>query len=58
MYLIVKVFDLHYYLGELVTTLIIPVINFILNNYWTFRIKNEGGSITSVDTGASTQNGT
>ncbi|RTR29110.1 GtrA family protein [Robertmurraya yapensis] len=37
MYLIVNVFSLHYVIGELVTTLVIPVINFILNNYWTFK---------------------
>ncbi|MEQ2527385.1 GtrA family protein [Bacillaceae bacterium CLA-AA-H227] len=37
MYLIVNVFSLHYVIGELVTTLVIPIINFILNNYWTFK---------------------
>jgi putative flippase GtrA len=37
MYLVVNVFSLHYLIGELVTTLVIPIINFILNNYWTFK---------------------
>jgi putative flippase GtrA len=37
MYLVVNVLSLHYSIGELVTTLIIPIINFILNNYWTFK---------------------
>lgn len=37
MYLIVNVFSLHYAIGEIATTLVIPVINFILNNYWTFK---------------------
>jgi putative flippase GtrA len=37
MYLVVSVLSLHYSIGELVTTLIIPFINFILNNYWTFK---------------------
>lgn len=37
MYLIVNVFSLHYAIGELATTLVIPIINFILNNYWTFK---------------------
>lgn len=37
MYLVVNVLSLHYSIGELVTTLVIPIINFILNNYWTFK---------------------
>ncbi|WP_077212050.1 GtrA family protein [Bacillus dakarensis] len=37
MFIIVKVLSLHYTIGELVTTLIIPLINFTLNNYWTFK---------------------
>ena len=37
MYLVVNVLSLHYSIGELITTLIIPIINFILNNYWTFK---------------------
>ncbi|WP_449619680.1 GtrA family protein [Robertmurraya sp. Marseille-Q9965] len=37
MYLIVNVFSLHYVIGELTTTLVIPIINFFLNNYWTFK---------------------
>jgi putative flippase GtrA len=37
MYLVVNVLSLHYSIGELLTTLIIPIINFILNNYWTFK---------------------
>lgn len=37
MYLVVNVFSLHYSIGELVTTMVIPIINFLLNNYWTFK---------------------
>ncbi|NWQ43433.1 GtrA family protein [Bacillus sp. EB106-08-02-XG196] len=37
MYLVVSILSLHYVIGELITTLIIPIINFILNNYWTFK---------------------
>jgi putative flippase GtrA len=37
MYLVVNILSLHYTIGELVTTLIIPIINFVLNNYWTFK---------------------
>jgi putative flippase GtrA len=37
MYLVVNVLSLHYSIGEVVTTLVIPIINFILNNYWTFK---------------------
>jgi putative flippase GtrA len=37
MYLVVNVLSLHYSIGEMVTTLVIPIINFILNNYWTFK---------------------
>ena len=37
MYLVVNVLSLHYSIGELITTLILPLINFILNNYWTFN---------------------
>ncbi|TKC14732.1 GtrA family protein [Robertmurraya kyonggiensis] len=42
MYLIVNVFSLHYAIGELATTLVIPIINFILNNYWTFKKTKQG----------------
>jgi putative flippase GtrA len=37
MFMVVNVFSLHYSIGELVTTLVIPIINFLLNNYWTFK---------------------
>jgi putative flippase GtrA len=37
MYIIVHVYSFHYSVGEIVTTLVIPVINFFLNNYWTFK---------------------
>jgi putative flippase GtrA len=44
MYLVVNVLSLHYVIGEVVTTLVIPVINFILNNYWTFShtVRKQG----------------
>jgi putative flippase GtrA len=44
MYLVVSVLSLHYSLGEVATTLVIPVINFILNNYWTFKSVGNQGS--------------
>jgi putative flippase GtrA len=37
MFTIVNVLSFHYSIGELVTILIIPIINFLLNNYWTFK---------------------
>ncbi|WP_156290371.1 GtrA family protein [Oceanobacillus salinisoli] len=36
-YMMVHVLTFHYLCGELLTILIIPIINFILNNYWTFK---------------------
>lgn len=37
MFIIVHVFAYHYFIGELVTILVIPIVNFLLNNYWTFQ---------------------
>lgn len=37
MYSIVQVLFLHYLVGEIITTLTIPLVNFFLNHYWTFR---------------------
>jgi putative flippase GtrA len=37
MFIIVNVVSFHYFVGELVTTLVIPLVNFILNNNWTFK---------------------
>lgn len=39
MYTIVSLLDFHYFIGELCTVLVIPVVNFLLNNYWTFNNK-------------------
>ncbi|QOR68107.1 GtrA family protein [Cytobacillus suaedae] len=39
MYMIVSILVLHYLIGELFTVLIIPAVNFLLNNYWTFTNK-------------------
>jgi len=50
MFFIIKGLSLHYFFGELVTTLVIPVINFLLNNYWTFNIESEGGTLSTEDT--------
>jgi putative flippase GtrA len=44
MYLVVTILSLHYSIGEIVTTLVIPIINFILNNYWTFKTVGNQGS--------------
>lgn len=37
MVLIVHILSYHYLVGELVTILVIPLVNFLLNNYWTFQ---------------------
>ena len=37
MYVVVHIYSFHYSVGEIVTTLVIPIINFILNNFWTFK---------------------
>ena len=37
MFFIVHILSFHYLVGELVTILVIPAINFLLNNYWTFQ---------------------
>ncbi len=37
MFFIVNVLEFHYLIGELVTILVIPFVNFCLNHYWTFR---------------------
>lgn len=36
-FLVVHILSFHYFIGELVTVLVIPLVNFILNNYWTFQ---------------------
>lgn len=36
-YLVVHILQLHYLIGEFVTILVIPTVNFLLNNYWTFQ---------------------
>ncbi|MFJ8235747.1 GtrA family protein [Ureibacillus sp. NPDC094379] len=37
MFLIVHSLNFHYLIGEFVTILVIPIVNFLLNNYWTFQ---------------------
>lgn len=37
MYAVVHLLSLHYIVGEITTLLIIPIVNFILNNFWTFK---------------------
>lgn len=39
MFLIVHIFSFHYLAGELITILVIPIVNFILNNFWTFQVQ-------------------
>jgi putative flippase GtrA len=36
---IVNILSLHYAIGEFITILVIPLVNFTLNNYWTFRTE-------------------
>lgn len=35
-YFVVHVLSFHYFIGEVVTILVIPAVNFLLNNFWTF----------------------
>jgi putative flippase GtrA len=37
MYTVCEMLSFHYSIGELVTILVIPLVNFTLNNFWTFR---------------------
>ncbi|MGX6443425.1 GtrA family protein [Neobacillus sp. K501] len=37
MYTVCEVLSFHYSIGELVTILVIPLVNFTLNNFWTFK---------------------
>lgn len=37
MFFITHILAFHYLVGELVTILVIPAVNFLLNNYWTFQ---------------------
>ncbi len=37
MFSIVEVLSFHYLIGEIATTLTIPLVNFFLNHYWTFK---------------------
>lgn len=33
----VHILSFHYVIGEIITVLVIPMVNFVLNNYWTFQ---------------------
>jgi putative flippase GtrA len=37
MYCTIQFLFLHYLIGEIITTLTIPLVNFFLNHYWTFK---------------------
>jgi len=37
MYTVVNLLNFHYLIGEMVTILVIPFVNFCLNHYWTFK---------------------
>jgi putative flippase GtrA len=37
MYVNTTILQLHYLIGHLAVVILIPIINFILNNYWTFK---------------------
>lgn len=41
MFLTVKILNWWYIIGQIPTLLIVPIINFLLNKYWTFNIKNK-----------------
>lgn len=37
MFLAVDVLSWHYFIGQSIVVVVLPVSNFLLNNYWTFR---------------------
>jgi len=37
MYYFVRILSLHYSIGQAVVVICIPIINFLINNYWTFK---------------------
>ncbi len=39
MFFIVHILYFHYLVGEFVTILVIPMVNFLLNYYWTFQTQ-------------------
>ncbi|WP_066314439.1 GtrA family protein [Bacillus sp. FJAT-29814] len=41
MYFTIEIHNLHYIFGQIITIICIPTMNFLLNNYWTFRISDE-----------------
>ncbi len=41
MYLTVHVFTIHYFIGQAIVIIVLPISNFLLNHYWTFNEKME-----------------
>lgn len=48
MYLVIEVLHFHYFVGEVVTTLIIPTVNFLLNHFWALRTELDTPGSESV----------
>nr|WP_106781329.1 GtrA family protein [Lysinibacillus timonensis] len=38
-FLIVHILTFHYLIGEFVTIIVIPLVNFLLNYFWTFQTR-------------------
>jgi putative flippase GtrA len=42
MYSSVHIFSLHYSIAQAIVVVVLPISNFLLNNFWTFRESKEG----------------
>jgi putative flippase GtrA len=42
MYCSVHILSLHYSIAQVIVVVLLPISNFLLNNYWTFRESKEG----------------
>lgn len=40
MFFVVHILAFHYFIGEIVTIMVIPIVNFLLNNYWTIQTQS------------------
>jgi putative flippase GtrA len=40
MYFTIKILSLHYLIGQVIVVVFVPIINFSLNYFWTFRYAN------------------
>lgn len=42
MYSSIHILSLHYTIGQAIVVVLLPISNFLLNNFWTFRESKEG----------------